>query len=220
LLAHRSFKTYRPVEYFLSFLAVHAIQGPPIEWVSNHRASAGYLESLTLTPPHPPGTTTCTADVERSFLDRANARDLSAQAFYRLMEATWVHQAVARYALTFAVAGYPGIVWSMAFPTFIGWHETFLVNSAAHMWGRQPWNTGDLSRNNWWVALISFGEGWHNSHHAFPSSAAHGLDPWEIDIVYTCIRIMAALGLAWDVKLPSKRDMERRRQPDGKQKAW
>ncbi|KAL4559921.1 hypothetical protein LXL04_032067 [Taraxacum kok-saghyz] len=85
-----------------------------------------------------------------------------------------------------------------------GYHSTFLVNSACHIWGNQTWDTGDLSKNNWLVALVSFGEGWHNNHHAFEYSARHGLEWWQIDIGWYIIRFLEALGLATNVKLPSE----------------
>ncbi|KAJ9550883.1 hypothetical protein OSB04_014928 [Centaurea solstitialis] len=88
--------------------------------------------------------------------------------------------------------------------TMFSYHGTFFVNSACHIWGYQTWDTGDLSKNNWWVALITFGEGWHNNHHAFENSARHGLDRWEIDICWYAIRFLEAVGLATNVKLPTK----------------
>nr|GLL47111.1 palmitoyl-monogalactosyldiacylglycerol delta-7 desaturase, chloroplastic-like [Ipomoea trifida] len=83
------------------------------------------------------------------------------------------------------------------------YHITFLVNSACHVWGNQTWNTGDLSRNNWLVALLTFGEGWHNNHHAFEFSARHGLEWWQFDITWYIIWILRTFGLATDVKLPT-----------------
>lgn len=79
---------------------------------------------------------------------------------------------------------------------------------------------GDLSRNNWWVAALAFGEGWHNSHHAFAHSARHGLEWYEIDICYYCICALEAVGLVWDIRVPTEAEKERKRQPDQKQKIW
>ncbi|KAI3774887.1 hypothetical protein L1987_49450 [Smallanthus sonchifolius] len=86
-------------------------------------------------------------------------------------------------------------------------HITFLVNSACHIWGRQAWNTDDLSRNNWWVAMITFGEGWHNNHHAFEYSARHGLEWWQIDMSWYMICFLKSVGLATNVKLPTQAHM-------------
>ncbi|KAJ9559515.1 hypothetical protein OSB04_004675 [Centaurea solstitialis] len=84
------------------------------------------------------------------------------------------------------------------------YHWTFLVNSACHIWGYQSWNTDDLSKNNWWVAIVTFGEGWHNNHHAFEYSARFGLEWWQLDLCWWFIRVLEALGLATNVKLPTE----------------
>ncbi|KAG9152726.1 hypothetical protein Leryth_023474, partial [Lithospermum erythrorhizon] len=89
------------------------------------------------------------------------------------------------------------------------YHCTFLVNSAAHIWGKQTWNTGDDSKNNWFVAIVSCGEGWHNNHHAFPYSARHGLEWWQIDVTWWVIMFLEAIGLATDVKLPEESHKKR-----------
>ncbi|KAI3684293.1 hypothetical protein L6452_33514 [Arctium lappa] len=102
---------------------------------------------------------------------------------------------------TFAYLGVQAVqgvrlVWS--------YHVTFLVNSACHIWGNQSWNTRDLSKNNWWVAMVTFGEGWHNNHHAFEFSARFGLEWWQFDSGWCIIRFLEALGLATNVKLPTE----------------
>jgi fatty-acid desaturase len=89
------------------------------------------------------------------------------------------------------------------------YHITWFVNSASHVWGTQVWNTGDLSRNNWWVALLAFGEGWHNNHHAFEYSARHGLEWWQLDPTWWVVRGLEVVGLATKVKLPRQEHMER-----------
>ncbi|CAN1309926.1 Palmitoyl-monogalactosyldiacylglycerol delta-7 desaturase, chloroplastic [Linum perenne] len=88
-------------------------------------------------------------------------------------------------------------------------HTTFFVNSAAHTWGSQAWKTNDLSRNNWWVAILTFGEGWHNNHHAFKYSARQGLEWWQIDVTWYVLSFLQAMGLVYDVKLPSQSQMEK-----------
>nr|XP_023922770.1 palmitoyl-monogalactosyldiacylglycerol delta-7 desaturase, chloroplastic-like [Quercus suber] len=84
------------------------------------------------------------------------------------------------------------------------YHITWLINSACHVWGKQLWKTGDLSRNNGWVALLSFGEGWHNNHHAFEYSARHGLEWWELDMTWYVVKLLQAIRLATDVKVPTE----------------
>jgi stearoyl-CoA desaturase (delta-9 desaturase) len=87
------------------------------------------------------------------------------------------------------------------------YHITWFVNSASHLWGYKNFLSNDLAVNNWWVALMSYGEGWHNNHHAFPTSARHGIKKWEIDFSYMFIRTMKAIGLAWDLYVPSAEAM-------------
>jgi len=90
-------------------------------------------------------------------------------------------------------------------------HSTWLVNSATHIWGYRSHETRDTSTNLWWVALLTFGEGWHNNHHAFPSSARHGLDRGQLDVSWWVIRSLERLGLVWNVKVPDDAQRERRR---------
>jgi stearoyl-CoA desaturase (delta-9 desaturase) len=103
--------------------------------------------------------------------------------------------------LLLALGGLPYLLWGTFFRTVFGLHATWLVNSASHLWGSRRFQTRDDSRNNWWVALLSWGEGWHNNHHAHPVSARHGLAWYELDMNYLAIRLLAMLGLAWDVKV-------------------
>ena len=91
------------------------------------------------------------------------------------------------------------VVWGVFVRLVFVLHSTWFVNSASHMWGYRNYETTDDSRNNWWVALITYGEGWHNNHHAYPRMAPHGHKWWEIDVTFLTIRVMQAFGLAWDV---------------------
>ena len=100
-----------------------------------------------------------------------------------------------------AYGGIPYVLWGIFFRTTAGLHATWLVNSATHKWGSRRFHTHDDSTNNWWVALLTFGEGWHNNHHAHPTSARHGLAWYEVDINWMGISVLRALGLAWDVRL-------------------
>jgi stearoyl-CoA desaturase (delta-9 desaturase) len=101
-----------------------------------------------------------------------------------------------------AIGGIPAVLWGIFFRTTLGLHATWLVNSATHIWGTQRFITGDTSTNSFWVAILTFGEGWHNNHHAHPQSAKHGLAWYEVDLNWYGISALRMLGLAWDVKLP------------------
>ncbi|MGD7217394.1 hypothetical protein ACQCSE_27990, partial [Ralstonia pseudosolanacearum] len=98
----------------------------------------------------------------------------------------------------------------MGVRTVCTYHATFIVNSIGHTWGHQAWNTKDMSRNVWYLALVTFGEGWHNNHHAFEFSARHGLDWWQLDITFYVIKILEYLGFATDVKVPSEKHKRKR----------
>jgi stearoyl-CoA desaturase (delta-9 desaturase) len=104
-------------------------------------------------------------------------------------------------AILFAAGGVPMVLWGVCLRVVVGLHATWLVNSATHIWGRRRFATRDDSRNNWWVALLTFGEGWHNNHHAHPSSARHGLAWYEIDHSWILISILKYLGIAQKVRV-------------------
>jgi len=109
-----------------------------------------------------------------------------------------------QFALGFLLlvwGGWSFVVWGIFVRLVFGWHCTWLVNSAAHMFGYKTYDSRDESRNCWWVALLSFGEGWHNNHHAFPRMARHGHRWWEFDMNYLALRVFKALGLVWDLRI-------------------
>jgi stearoyl-CoA desaturase (delta-9 desaturase) len=117
----------------------------------------------------------------------------------------WVPMVVLGLVLL-AIGGWKLVFWGIFLRTVFLLHSTWFVNSATHMWGSQRFATSDDSRNLWWVALLSFGEGWHNNHHAHPQSARHGLAWYEIDFNWYLISALKPLGLVWDVKLPKLRE--------------
>ena len=129
------------------------------------------------------------------------APDLAKDRFLMLLSKYhWVPLAVVG-VLLFAFGGLPFLFWGIFFRVTLGLHATWLVNSATHIWGKKRFATRDDSKNNWWVALITFGEGWHNNHHAHPTSARHGLAWYELDITWITIRALQFLGLAKNVKV-------------------
>jgi stearoyl-CoA desaturase (delta-9 desaturase) len=187
------------------------MQAGPIAWVSTHRAHHAHTDREG--DPH---------DVHRgltwahlTWLYRENAArpepaeqlrltpDLATIPFYRFLDRTYLFWQIALGGLLFALGGWPWIVWGIFVRTVVTYHITWLVNSAAHHSGYRSYRTGDESRNNWWVALLTWGEGWHNNHHAFPFSARHGLRWFEIDTTWLAIRVLRALKLARDVRLPT-----------------
>ncbi|KAL0717267.1 hypothetical protein Bca4012_066589 [Brassica carinata] len=141
--------------------------------------------------------------------ERNNVGDLEKQPFYQFLRSTYIWHPVALAVALYALGGLPFVVWGMGVRIVWVYHITWLVNSACHVWGEQAWNTGDLSKNNWFVAALAFGEGWHNNHHAFEFSARHGLEWWQLDMTWYVVRFLQAIGLATDVKLPSEAQKQR-----------
>ncbi|KAG9455785.1 hypothetical protein H6P81_000293 [Aristolochia fimbriata] len=215
-LSHRSFKLPKWLEYLFAYCGVQALQGNPMDWVSTHRYHHQYCDSEK--DPHSPvegfwfshmSWLFDTDSLVQRCGESSNVGDLERQPFYRFLKQTYMFHPIALALLLYAAGGFPFLVWGMGVRVVWVYHITWLVNSACHVWGTQSWNTGDLSRNNWWVALLAFGEGWHNNHHAFEYSARHGLQWWELDATWYVIRLLQALGLATDVKTPSEAQKQR-----------
>jgi len=209
LLTHRSYRTHPWVEYFLTICGTLALEGGPIFWVATHRIH--HQKSDREGDPHTPREGTYWAHMGWIIKGQglhhnpdALARyvpDLARDRFHVLLTRWhWVPQVVVGLALL-AFGGVAYVLWGIAFRTTFGLHCTWLVNSATHLWGRRRFATRDDSTNNWWVAMLSFGEGWHNNHHAHPTSARHGLVWYEFDLNWIGIQTLRRLGLAWDIKV-------------------
>ncbi len=137
--------------------------------------------------------------------------DLARDSYYVwLSKYHWIPLTVAGITL-FAFGGWSWLLWGAVLPATIGFHVTWMVNSVTHLWGTRRFSTSDDSRNNFWVALVTGGEGWHNNHHAYPVSARHGLAWYEIDVNYYGICLLQKLGLASQVKTASLKSEEEER---------
>ncbi|MBI4560188.1 MAG: fatty acid desaturase [Candidatus Hydrogenedentes bacterium] len=219
LLTHRSFKTPKLVEYILTGCGCLALQGGPISWVAAHRL---HHKEADLPPdPHTPLVNFLWSHVGWLFftdpqLDtydklRRWAKDLDRDRVIRFFQKSCVPLyfavAGALFLVGFLIGGWKFglslVVWGSIVRTVYVWHVTWLVNSATHLWGYRNYPTKDNSRNTWWVALLTFGEGWHNNHHAVQHSAAHGHRWFEFDVTYLTIRAMELLGLASHVVRPN-----------------
>ncbi len=115
---------------------------------------------------------------------------------------TWV-PGIALAALCYLLADWSGVVWSFLVGTVLLYHATFLVNSACHLFGTRRYETTDQSKNCWWAAILTMGEGWHNNHHHYQSCARQGFKWWEIDMSYYIIRALGVVGLVWDIREPT-----------------
>jgi fatty-acid desaturase len=212
LLTHRGYKTTKWMEYFLTTCGTLALEGGPIAWVATHRKHHQNTDKEG--DPHSPRDGGIWAHMGWIVTGKAmHAKtdellpyvpDLRKDKFHLwISEWHWVPLAVLGVGLYF-LGGWPFVLWGIFLRTVVGLHATWLVNSATHMWGSQRFLTGDDSTNNFWVAILTFGEGWHNNHHAAPQVARHGLVWYEIDTNWYGILALRTLGLAWDIKLPKQ----------------
>lgn len=210
LLTHRGYKTPKWMEYFLTTCATLALEGGPIFWVATHRIH----HQLTDKPgdPHSPRDGKWWSHMGWIIQGKAMHQSTTELAPYVpdlrkdkvhvwLSKYHWIPVTVVGLTVL-AFGGWQMTLWAVFLRTVVGLHATWLVNSATHIWGTQRFKTGDDSTNNFLIALLTFGEGWHNNHHAHPQSARHGLTWWEIDTNWYGIKTLEALGLAWDIKLP------------------
>ena len=210
LLAHRSFQVPKWLEYLLTLCGSLALQGGAIKWVATHRVHHAFSDRPQ--DPHSPTRGFWWAHLLWLFaydevLDHPTkywqyAPELAKDPVHQWLNRTQVLQAVALGFVLFVLGGWSWLVWGLFLRTVFVYHGTWLVNSAAHLWGYKTFDTNEGSTNNWWVALVSYGEGWHNNHHAYLHSAAHGLRWWEFDITYVMIRVLAAMRLATRIRLP------------------
>jgi stearoyl-CoA desaturase (delta-9 desaturase) len=223
LLTHRSFKCNRWLRAAFAALGSAAAEGPVIDWVATHRKHHQFSDEAG--DPHSPHL--CEeggwrgqfkgflhAHIGWVFTDmevadeRRYAKDLLADPLIRFVDSTFVLWVVLGLAFAFGLGvlltgtvtgGLTGLLWGGAARIFFVHHATFSINSVCHFFGRQEYETGDESRNVGWLAIATWGESWHNNHHAFPTSYRHGLKRWQIDPAAAVIRLLEVTGLAWDV---------------------
>jgi stearoyl-CoA desaturase (Delta-9 desaturase) len=231
---HRGFEARLPVRVALAVLGCMTMQGPITQWVTDHRKH----HALSDQPgdPHSPhvGHGGGALGAVRGFLHahvgwmfsnlgmeqgRAYGKDLYDDRLIRTIDRLYLLWVVLTLGLPFALgyliggsleSGAEGLVWGGLIRIFAYQHATFSVNSICHMFGRQDFRSRDEARNNWLVALLVFGEGWHNNHHAFPASARHGLKRWQLDVSWWVIRGLEKLRLVWNVRVPDHAQLERR----------
>jgi stearoyl-CoA desaturase (Delta-9 desaturase) len=227
--AHRAFHTSRALQFMFALLGATAVQRGPLWWASHHRHHHAHSDDPTdAHSPHQHGFVwshlgwfmtrenfrtrlELVEDLVRfpelRFLDRFDA--LLPLALAGILFG--VGALLERYAPGLGTSGWQLLVWGFCISTVVLYHATFSVNSLAHTIGRRRYATHDQSRNNWWLAIFTFGEGWHNNHHHFPGSARQGFYWWEIDITYYVLRALAAVGLVWNLRAVPVRIRDARR---------
>ncbi len=227
LFTHRSFATTRPIQFLLAACGSMAVQGPLLKWVALHRRHhqhsdapgdphsphlhgrgwAGVLRGLWhahlgwIFTPDPPGLGEYVRDLRRSRI----ARHMSALFPVWVVAGLLIPAGLSGLITGTWTGALFGLIWGGLVRIFLVHHITWSVNSVCHLWGGRPYPSGDRSRNNFVVGVLALGEGWHNNHHAFPTSARHGLRWWQIDVSYYLILALAFMGLAWNIRLPARR---------------
>jgi stearoyl-CoA desaturase (delta-9 desaturase) len=221
--SHKAFKTSRILQFFFALIGASCVQRGPLWWAAHHRNHHRHAD--TEQDPHSPAHSGFWRSHVGWFLtrqafrtDRTVITDLT-----RYAELRWLDRFDVLVPIFFAVAlyffgfwlqrEYPSLdtsggqmlIWGFFISTVVLLHATVTINSLAHRFGSRRYDTRDDSRNNWLLAVITFGEGWHNNHHHFPGSARQGFRWWEIDLTYYVLRAMALCGLVWDLKpVPAK----------------
>ncbi len=204
--AHRTYKTSRVFQFVLAFIAQSSAQRGVLWWAAHHRDHHKYSD--TKRDVHSP--------VVEGFwyahmgwlyhhnsetkLERV--RDLAKYPELRFLNQYWLLPPIVMGAAVAAIAGWGVLLVGFMGSTVLCWHSTFFINSLAHVWGSRRYNTTDDSRNNFWLALLTMGEGWHNNHHHHMGCARQGFFWWEIDFSYYTIKGLEKLGLVWDVREP------------------
>ena len=209
LHTHRSYKVPLALEYFFAVCGALTLEGGPISWVATHRIH--HQKSDQPGDPHSPRDGAWWSHMGWVVLGPANhndtrkmskyAPDLAKHPFYLWLNTYHWVLSIVLAALLFAFGGLPLVLWGVCVRVVAGLHATWLINSATHIWGKRRFATRDDSRNNWWVALFTFGEGWHNNHHAHPASARHGLAWHEFDPSWLLIKTLRFLGIARGVQV-------------------
>jgi stearoyl-CoA desaturase (delta-9 desaturase) len=206
LVTHRSFQTPKWLEYVLVFCGTLACQMGPIEWVGLHRNH--HVHSDQELDQHNSGRGFWWSHMGWMLREVPAKRDLSRYTkdiandpVYLFFGKYFLPIQIVFAVLLYLAGGWPFVVWGTFVRLVVVYHCTWFVNSATHKFGYRTYESGDRSTNCWWVALVTYGEGWHNNHHAFPHSARHGMRWWEIDMTWMMVRLLQAVGLARKVRL-------------------
>jgi stearoyl-CoA desaturase (delta-9 desaturase) len=225
--SHRSYKTSRWFQFLLAFLGATSAQKGPLWWASHHRHH--HRHSDTEEDVHSPGINgVWYAHVGWILSNKyVDTKGELVKDFLKFPELRWLdsYHVVAPVLLAvgvfffgvwletlgFNTSGFQMLVWGFFISTVLLYHGTFVINSFTHLIGKRRFKTGDDSRNNLWLALITLGEGWHNNHHRYPGSERQGMFWWEIDISHYILRILSWCGLVWDIRTHPERIYEEAR---------
>ncbi|MBD2178137.1 fatty acid desaturase [Pseudanabaena sp. FACHB-1998] len=211
LLSHRSFQVPKWLEYAIALIGATALQGGPIFWVAGHRLHHAHTEDVEKDPysarrgfwwSHLLWMIYPSDDFFVPEKYRKYAPEMSRDRFYLLLDKYYLLLQIPLGIGLYLLGGWTYIIWGMCLRSVLLWHSTWFINSVTHMWGYRTFETNDNSRNLWWAAIVTYGEGWHNNHHAYPHVAKAGWRWWEIDVTWWAIQVLRALGLATKVIMP------------------
>lgn len=212
--SHRAFRTSRGFQLVLATLGTSAMQNGPLWWASWHRDHHRFSDQPL--DPHSPlqrgfwhSHMGWILDSDSDQPDLSNVADLSRYPELRFLERHKWWALIAWAAACYAIGGVSGLVWGGVVSSVAVLHATALINSLGHRWGTRRYVTSDGSRNNALLAVLTLGEGWHNNHHHAMYCARQGFRWWEIDMTYYSLRLLAAVGVIWDLREPSSRTLER-----------
>ncbi|MGH8530998.1 MAG: acyl-CoA desaturase [Nevskiales bacterium] len=217
LLSHRSYKAGRVTQFLIVLCGAMAMQRGPLWWAAKHREH--HRDSDTPADAHSPrhygfwG-----AHMGWVFRQRMNADMSLIQDFAKYPELRWLDRnkylpGILLGVVCFLIGGWSGLFVGFVLSTVLVYHATFMINSLAHVFGKQRYLTGDDSRNNWLLAIIAMGEGWHNNHHYYPGSARNGFFWYEYDVTYYLIKLLEKCGLVWDVQTPPESVLKSEKRP-------
>lgn len=211
--SHRAYKTSRWFQFVIGVIGSSALQKGPMWWAAEHRQHHRYSDKEG--DPHSPITRSLWWSHVGWVLDRGNrfTKWEELKDWHSYPELRWLDQlhflpGLALAGLCYALAGWSGFFWGFVASTVCLYHTTFCVNSFCHIFGYRRYQTTDESKNNWVVAILTLGEGWHNNHHHYPSCARQGFMWYEVDVSYYVLRGLGVLGLVWDIREPTPRALK------------
>jgi stearoyl-CoA desaturase (delta-9 desaturase) len=213
LLTHRSFQVPKWLEYIIATFGALALQGGPIFWVANHRLHHAFPEDDEKDPYSASHGFWWSHMMwifysKKEFFDpeanRKAAPDIARDPYYRWLDRNFLALQIPVGLLLYVLGGWSFVIWGVFARAVLLWHSTWLINSASHLRGYQTFEVEDGSRNLWWAAILTYGEGWHNNHHAYPNVAPAGRQWWEVDMTWWSIQVLKSLGLAKKVVMPPK----------------
>ncbi len=205
--SHRSFKTSRAFQFLLAFMAMSSAQKGVLWWAAHHRNHHRFSDTEEdLHSPMQFGFWwshvgwILSDSYEKTELHLI--RDFAKYPELRWLDRRFLVPPVVLAVALFLVGGWGALVWGFFVSTVVLWHGSFTINSLAHLFGRRRYATTDTSRNNWWLALLTLGEGWHNNHHHYMASVRQGFFWWEVDVTYYVLKVLSWMRIVWDLRLP------------------